>query len=163
MAAPRVVFDASVWVSALVYPASVPDQAADRARTLQVQSVLSPPLVDQVRRALLGPRFGWSKAMVAEALARIQDMSLVVVPTVRLAVITAKESDNRVLECAVAGNADLVVTGDRKHLLPLGQYPGIRVVSPRDFLASLERRGTGRVAGAVAVLVPPPWARREAG
>ena len=132
----HVVFDASVWVSGVAYPGSVPDQAVSLARQGKVRSVISPALIDQVRRALLSPRFGRSPAAVQAIESRIRAVSLVVVPTVRLAVITAKESDNRVLECAIEGNADLIVTGDRKHLLPLGQYQGIRIVSPRDFLAS---------------------------
>lgn len=63
-------------------------------------------------------------------------ISHLVVPAFTLAVITAKESDNWILECAVAGGADLIVTGDRKHLLPLGNYRGIAIVTPADFLRS---------------------------
>ena len=139
----RVVFDASVWVSAYGYPRSVPDQAVDLARTLRVQSVISEPLIDQVRRALLSPRLRRPIAEVENAITGIRDVSLVVVPIVRLAVITAKESDNRVLECAIEGNADLIVTGDRKHPLRLGSYRDIPIVSPRDFLDALARGDAG--------------------
>jgi predicted nucleic acid-binding protein len=44
-----------------------------------------------------------------------------------------------VLECAVAGEADVIVTGDRKHLLPPGSYAGIPILSPREFLDALNR------------------------
>ncbi len=47
-----------------------------------------------------------------------------------------KESDNRVLEVAVAGEADVIVTGDRRHLLALGSYVGIPILTPTDFLAA---------------------------
>ena len=127
-------FDASVWVSALAYPTSIPARAVDQARLFVVRSVISEPLVDQIRRALLSPRFGWSAVRFREAEAKIRDLSDVVQPTMRLAVITAKESDNRILECAVAGRAAFIVTGDRKHLLPVGEYAGIRIVSPAEFL-----------------------------
>ena len=133
----RVVYDASIWVSAFAYPASVPDQAIEVARAFDVQSVISEELIEQVRGALLGPRFRRSAADVRDAVQQIRDVSQIVVPTMRLAVITAKESDNRILECAVTASADLIVTGDRKHLLPLGSYRGIRIVSPADFLRSL--------------------------
>jgi len=36
------------------------------------------------------------------------------------------------------GHADIIVTGDRKHLLPLGSYAGIPIVSPREFLDQFE-------------------------
>ena len=70
----------------------------------------------------------------------MRGVSILVKPTFTLAVIAAKESDNRILECAVAGRTDVIVTGDRKHLLPLGSYEGIQIVSPADFLHSLGRR-----------------------
>src|SRR3989337_81451 len=42
--------------------------------------------------------------------------------------------DSKVLACAVAGKADVIVTGDRKHLLPLNNFRGIPILSPADFL-----------------------------
>src|SRR4051795_6722418 len=42
--------------------------------------------------------------------------------------------DDPIIATAVAANADYLVTGDRAHLLPIGQYEGIRIVSPREFL-----------------------------
>jgi predicted nucleic acid-binding protein len=42
--------------------------------------------------------------------------------------------DNPILACALEGNADFVVTDDRKHLLPMRSYHGIRIVSPPSFL-----------------------------
>jgi len=43
------------------------------------------------------------------------------------------DPDNRILECAVAGRADPIVTGDRE-LLDLKQFEGIRIVSLRSYL-----------------------------
>jgi predicted nucleic acid-binding protein len=48
--------------------------------------------------------------------------------------------DNRVLECAVEGGADLIVTGDRA-MLRLGRFEGVAIVSLRDFLTRLESPG----------------------
>jgi len=44
-----------------------------------------------------------------------------------------------VLECAVAGQVDAIVTGDRKHLLSLRRYAGIPILSPSDFLEAWQR------------------------
>jgi predicted nucleic acid-binding protein len=41
------------------------------------------------------------------------------------------------LECALAGEADFIVSGDKKHLLALRQFQGIPIVSPADFLRRL--------------------------
>ncbi len=130
------VHDSSEWVSAFGFPASVPDRTIDLARSYEVRSLVSDALIDQVERALLGPRFRRSPAVVRSAIEEMQRVSEIVVPTVRLAVITDKESDNRVLECVVEGRADVIVTGDRKHLLKLGSYAGIPIIAPADFLRS---------------------------
>lgn len=41
------------------------------------------------------------------------------------------------LACAVAGKADYLVTGDKKHLLPLGSFCGIPIVTPAAFLIAI--------------------------
>jgi len=43
------------------------------------------------------------------------------------------ETDNKILECATAGKADAIVTGD-KEMLKLGSYKGIKIISLKDYL-----------------------------
>jgi len=132
------VFDSNIWVSNAGFPGSVPYRAVDLARQGLVRSVTSPPIIDQVRRAVAGPKFPRLAVVVADIEAEMKALSRLVQPTFTLAVITTKKSDNRILECAVAGRADVIVTGDRKHLLPLGSYAGIPIVSPADFVRSFD-------------------------
>jgi len=51
-----------------------------------------------------------------------------------LRVVLDTDADNRILECAVQEKVDYLVTGDAKHLQPLKEYKGIKVLSPADFL-----------------------------
>ncbi len=46
--------------------------------------------------------------------------------------------DNEFLECALAGGADYIVSGDA-HLLDIGQYDGIQLVTPAAFLVVLDQ------------------------
>jgi putative PIN family toxin of toxin-antitoxin system len=62
----------------------------------------------------------------------ITDLAEIVAPTRRLRVVK-DDADNRIIECAVAGRAELVVTGD-KALLELGTYRKIRLVTLREYL-----------------------------
>ena len=48
--------------------------------------------------------------------------------------IVEKDSDNRILECAVEARADYLITGDTKHLLPLKRFKGVRIVLSDEFL-----------------------------
>lgn len=67
--------------------------------------------------------------------------AILVQPEETLHVIERNPSDNRYLECAVAGDAAYVVSGD-DHLLAVGEYRGLRILSPREFLVLLKLEGT---------------------
>ena len=51
----------------------------------------------------------------------------------------ADPDDEMILECALAAEADYIVSGDKRHLLPLRQFRGIPIVSPPDFLRRLPK------------------------
>lgn len=57
-------------------------------------------------------------------------------PTVRVRRIREDPSDDKFLECAVAGGADFIVSGD-KHLLKLGSFRGIPILTSRTFLSKI--------------------------
>jgi predicted nucleic acid-binding protein len=61
-----------------------------------------------------------------------QDAVRITVPGI-LSGVCRDPKDDFILECAVLGNADVIVTGD-KDLLALGEYEGIRIVTPRQYL-----------------------------
>jgi uncharacterized protein len=56
----------------------------------------------------------------------------------RLNVITEDSSDDRILECAQSGRADLIVSQD-KHLLKLGEFGGIKIVKPTEALERISK------------------------
>jgi len=63
----------------------------------------------------------------------LAEISRIVKPTERISIFQ-DEPDNRVLECAAAGKADVIVTGD-KEMLKLGTYKEIKIISLKDYLA----------------------------
>ena len=66
------------------------------------------------------------------AVRHVAAVATVLKPSERISVV-ADEPDNRILECAVSANADVVVTGDR-HLVDLKTYEGIDIVTLAVFL-----------------------------
>lgn len=74
---------------------------------------------------------------IATALKSIKHQSLWVRPNQHFTVLP-DESDNKFIECAIEANADFLVTGDTKHLLPIEAYKGIPIISPPAFLAVLK-------------------------
>lgn len=82
-------------------------------------------------------KFVWRTDQVATLLEELRSFALVVVPSERVGEIEADLADNRVLECAAESHADYIVSGDTRHLIPLGEYRGIRIVSPAEMAARL--------------------------
>jgi predicted nucleic acid-binding protein len=52
-------------------------------------------------------------------------------------VIKTDPSDNRILECAVAAKSDFIVSGDTRHVLPIGIHEGIPIIRLADFMERL--------------------------
>jgi predicted nucleic acid-binding protein len=57
----------------------------------------------------------------------------------KIRVVPHDPKDDMVVATAVAAGADYLVTGDRRHLLSLREYEGIRIVTPRQFLDFIAR------------------------
>ncbi len=129
----RVVLDTNVLLSALVFPGSKPDQVLHRVRRGDVELVLSPFILTELERILLG-KFRFTKRQAAERVNAIQRMATLVEPTERVSLVSAKDDDNRILECALSARADYLVTGDKEHLLPLRSIGTTQIVTPSAFL-----------------------------
>lgn len=139
-----VVLDTNVVISALISPRGAPAQIYRAWREGRFAYVSSPPLLDELARALGYPRvrkyLAWTDEERGEFVEALAYTAKLVVPSIQLKVIDEDPDDDRVLEAAVAAGASHIVTGDR-HLLDLESYEGVEIVSPARFLAqlSLER------------------------
>ena len=126
----RVVLDTNVLVSAYGFGGK-PLRLLAEGVSGGYCIVTSVPLMTELARILYDV-MGWSDDRVVTALAQLARVAEIVEPDITLAVV-ADEPDNRVLECAVAGSADVIATGDR-HLLDLGEHEGVRILRPAQAL-----------------------------
>jgi predicted nucleic acid-binding protein len=62
-------------------------------------------------------------------------------PPERAEAITGDPADDAILACAVEAGVDVLATGDRKHLLPIGEHRGVRLLTPQAVLAELQAPG----------------------
>ena len=81
-----------------------------------------------------GQAIGFAADEVRATLDAVGEIVEVVEPDCRVSLIQAKESDNRILECALEAKVDVIVTGNMKHIRPLGSIQGIAILTPREFL-----------------------------
>ena len=133
---PRVVFDTNVWVSLAITPEGTCGELLCRLVTaggeVFTSDVLLNELVRVVRRKL---RYGDDE--IRDLVDFVRATATIVEPKETVRVITEKDDDNRVLECAIAADADYIVSGDTKHLLPLRVFQGIPIRAPRTVLDQL--------------------------
>ena len=130
----RVVLDTNIYVSALALPGSLAEEALQQSAFKRYELLLSTAILAELANVLTR-KFGWDASRALEACREMADLAEVVKPTKRLKILS-DDPDNRILECAVTGRADLIVTGD-KHLLDLKRYAGISIVRLADFLRRL--------------------------
>ena len=131
MADLRVVCDTNVYIAAALrggQAEAVIQLAAAGAITL----LTSPAILAELDEKLRG-KFGWSPRQAALFLETVRLVAEVIEPANTLNVVEADPDDNRILECARAGQAALIVTYD-KHLLRLKRYELTGMIHPQDLL-----------------------------
>jgi predicted nucleic acid-binding protein len=97
------------------------------------QSVTCQEIIDEFHAKMLS-KFGIAVVDIDLAVKDLLSYSSLVTIQNTLRVIAADPTDDKFLECAVVGGATHIVTGDKRHLLPLGSYQGISIVTAADFL-----------------------------
>jgi len=126
----KVTFDTNILVSAFEFPYGRAAQVLLNIRSGRDLMFISCPIIKELLR-VLADKFGRTEAELEVMRAFIRQYGHMVTPTETLSIL-ADEPDNRILECAVAASADMIVTGDRL-MLTLGKFQGIRRASSRAF------------------------------
>lgn len=130
----RVVVDTNVFVSSFF--GGNPREVIDLWKTGRVTLCLSAPIVEEYMAVL--KRLGLTDARELAELLRLFRRgfhSLFTAETPGLRIVRSDPDDDKFIECAVALDAACIVSGD-KHLLTIGAYLGIPILTPRDFLES---------------------------
>lgn len=131
----RVVLDTNVIVSGLNFPGNE-RMVLELALRGRFELFLSWFILGEVS-GVLTRKFGWDQERAVRAISALQNAAAIVEPPRLVEIIEGGHADNRVLECAAAANADYLVTGDRRHLLPIAEYQGARIVNAPRFLSLL--------------------------
>lgn len=132
----RAIFDTNVVASASFWRGAPFDCLAAWAQG-RCEAAVSPELLaeyHEVMERLRRDYPGRAGVRWAEALT---ETAILVFPNQRAGGATPDPGDQKVLECALAAEADVIVTGDKRHLLPLKRFRDVEIVSPADFLRRL--------------------------
>ena len=132
----RVVFDTNVLVSAFVTE-GVCSKLLGRARRRQFQLITCPFILKELEAVLL-KTLSATKGETSQVLRILTEaISALVQPAQPVSGICRDPDDDHILSCALAADAEYLVTGDSA-LLELREFRGTRILSPRDFELLLE-------------------------
>lgn len=127
----RVVFDTNIYVSALTFPGSSADRAIRRILDGRDTLLISKPLLNELL-TVLARKFSRDADALSRTALFLTELAEVVHPKDPVNVFK-DEPDNRVLECAIAGQARAIVTGD-KAMLAVEISHGVRIMSLSAYL-----------------------------
>lgn len=139
----RLVFDTNVVVAGFLWNGP-PRRLIELAIDGQVELYSSPVLLDELAHTL-----GYSKfasrlesfgTSIAALVAQYTALVTLVAPASVPRIVANDADDDHVIAAAVAARAELIVTGDRKHLLPIGSHQGIAIVTAREVVDRLDAR-----------------------
>ena len=128
---PTVVLDTNVVVSAHLNPDGLEAAVFLLVLARKIEAVLSEPVFAEYQEVLLRPNFGMSAAQVEGTLKILRASGSIVKPTQSLSVAT-DPADNKFLECAETGEADYLVTGNKRHFPKT--WGKIKVINARELI-----------------------------
>lgn len=134
----RIAIDTNMLVSALISDGP-PSQIVRRALAGQISLIVPAIVLIELERVLIA-KLGFAPARACELVQDVAGACSECAPTPDdVAVVTGHRPDDEILAAAVAAVAELLVTGDRRHLLPLAEHEGVQIVTAQALLAELTR------------------------
>lgn len=127
------VFDTNIFISALVISGSQAEKAISRIIEGGDTLIISRAIIDEVL-SVLSSKFSRDREAISHVAVYLSDLGEVVSPTKGIRILK-DEPDNRILECALSGKVDAIVTGD-KEMLNLREHQGVKIISLKAYLES---------------------------
>jgi len=131
---PTVVIDTNILLSGLLWPRGNPHRCLILAKVGTIDSVTCEEILREFHEKLVD-KFQFDVPRAVAARDEWRQASRFVGLTQRVQAVTADRDDDAVISCALSGNASYIISGDR-HLLSLGSYGQVIILSPTAFLAA---------------------------
>lgn len=128
----KVVFDTNVLISAFVFPEGTVRELIDLSIKKKISIYVSNSIIFEYCN-VLDSKFNWTKEEIKENIKFIGKIVEIIDTDIKVDVIKEDETDNKIIECAVAADVNAIISGD-KHLLNIKKYKNIPILKPADFL-----------------------------
>ena len=128
----KVVIDTNIFISGLNFIKNE-SEVLDLFIKGEIEVYISLFILAEIER-ILRKKFRWREDQIQQTLNKIKQKAIIVSPKVKISVIKEKSDDNRILECALEGRAQYIISGDERHIIPLKEFKGIKVLRASEFL-----------------------------
>ena len=134
----RAVLDTNILIGAVITKGTPPDRLYQAWMRGEINLITSTAQMAEVAAVLARPRLEkFLGADEAEALVENIGTRALILDGPPSVDLSPDPKDNPILAAAIAGKADVIVSGDKKHMLALGEVEGIPVVTAREALERL--------------------------
>ncbi|HCG77129.1 MAG: putative toxin-antitoxin system toxin component, PIN family [bacterium (Candidatus Ratteibacteria) CG_4_10_14_3_um_filter_41_18] len=127
----KVVLDTNIIISGLIFQGKQ-RQVLNLFYKGSITVCISSPILKELS-GVLYKKFNWDRKRIHNIIVKIGNKAILVNPREKISAVK-EDADNRILECALESHCQFILSGDKKHLLPLKQYKGIRILSTAEFL-----------------------------
>ena len=134
----QVVLDTNVIISGLVF-FGPPRLILKHVIEGDIKLCISEEIIDEVKGVLEEKKFNYTPEITTIIRRELISISKLINPRKKLKIIEKDPKDNMVLECALEGHVNYIVSGDT-HLLELKKFQDIPIVKPSDFIKILKRQ-----------------------
>ena len=133
----KIVLDTNVFISGIFWEGNFCSQIINKWKNRKFVLISSVSIIDEFVKTLRNFKIQMPEDMIEEWRKLIIDNSIIVESFEKIDFIKEDPDDNKFLEAAVSGNAEYIISQD-KHLLKIKNYQGIKIISPEEFLKSME-------------------------
>ncbi len=133
----RVVIDTNVFISAIYWRGS-PHKIVEMALNGRIKLIISFDILSELQEVMKN-KFNESDEFIQNNLSIIMTCAELTSPNKKVRAVNNDPDDNKILECALSGNAEFVVSGDN-HLIMLKEYNGIKILTPKEFCEFINKK-----------------------
>lgn len=128
----KIILDTNILISALGWDGK-PKEVFRRILNGELELIISPGQVEELQRVLEYPKFQFTEEQKSTFLTIVVETATLVETYDKVKVVGEDRSDNIILESAVEGKVDFIISGD-EHLLKIKDYENVKIVTVAEFL-----------------------------
>ncbi len=129
----KVVLDTNIFISGIFWEGNYCAYIIEAWKSGKITLVSSLEIIQELVETLSTFKIAMSKETIREIENTVIENAIIVKPSEKTNIVKNDPDDNKFFEAAVAGNADYVISQDKKHVLSIKEYKTVKTISPEEF------------------------------